>query len=301
VSDHPYGDALNVAGTLPKERFTGQQHDAETGLEFMNARSMQARTGRMNQPDPLFGNALVNPQRWNRYAYVVNNPLKMVDPTGMEGELVFRTEVIAHYADMASLALAATCGSCYVAGPEELGWGSGSGTSIDALALLNGGADGPGRAGGQRVRPSDGHQRDRAGNPVPETAPSQELQKRIDEIALSVAQGLYDVTQVTTPQVEYGCLICGDADGKNLQATPILTKDSSDFGPVIKCPISAPFVYADSHSHLSPLTTLGFSDGDRSGPLTGFPTVVFFNVDGIGTVHRSLNRQESVLGRVRRR
>ena len=149
----PYGDALNVAGTLPKERFTGQQHDAETGLEFMNARSMQARTGRMNQPDPLFGNAIYNPQRWNRYAYVLNNPLKMVDPTGMEGELVFRTEVIAHYADMASLALAATCGSCYVAGPEELGWESGFGNSVDALALLNSGADGPRPA--PEVRGSD--------------------------------------------------------------------------------------------------------------------------------------------------
>ena len=74
-----------------------------------------------------------------------------------------------------------------------------------------------------------------------------------------MAQGLYDVTQDTNPQVEYGCLICGDADGKNLQATPILSKgsldnseSSSDFGPAIKCPISAPFVYGDSHSHLTP-------------------------------------------------
>ena len=92
----PYGDALNVAGTLPKERFTGQQHDAETGLEFMNARSMQARTGRMNQPDPLMGNALVNPQRWNRYAYVLNNPLKMIDPTGMD-QLVFHSGVTVSY------------------------------------------------------------------------------------------------------------------------------------------------------------------------------------------------------------
>jgi hypothetical protein len=41
-----------------------------------------------NRVDGLGGIAAIdptNPQSWNRYAYVLNNPLAMVDPTGMDG------------------------------------------------------------------------------------------------------------------------------------------------------------------------------------------------------------------------
>ncbi len=38
------------------------------------------------QPDPLFATPLhvVNPQRWNMYAYVVNNPTNYIDPDGKD-------------------------------------------------------------------------------------------------------------------------------------------------------------------------------------------------------------------------
>ena len=64
----PFGETLNQSGALPRQRFTGQERDGEAGLDYFNARSLQARTGRMNAPDPLFGSATTNPQRWNRYA-----------------------------------------------------------------------------------------------------------------------------------------------------------------------------------------------------------------------------------------
>jgi RHS repeat-associated protein len=80
----PFGETLNQSGALPHQRFTGQERDGEAGLDYFNARSLQARTGRMNRPDPLFGNALTNPQRWNRYAYVLDNPLTFTDPTGLD-------------------------------------------------------------------------------------------------------------------------------------------------------------------------------------------------------------------------
>jgi hypothetical protein len=41
----------------------------------------------MNRRDPVFADAVTNPQRWNRYAYVQNNPLTLVDPTGLTDEL----------------------------------------------------------------------------------------------------------------------------------------------------------------------------------------------------------------------
>jgi RHS repeat-associated protein len=79
----PFGETREQTGSLPRQRFTSQERDGEAGLDYFNARSLQMRTGRMNQPDPVFANALTNPQRWNRYAYVGNNPLRMTDPTGM--------------------------------------------------------------------------------------------------------------------------------------------------------------------------------------------------------------------------
>jgi hypothetical protein len=57
-------------------------------MDYFNARSLQLRTGRFNRPDPLFAGAMGNPQGWNRYAYVGNNPLKYVDPTGNNLEIV---------------------------------------------------------------------------------------------------------------------------------------------------------------------------------------------------------------------
>jgi RHS repeat-associated protein len=92
----PFGDTLNQSGALPRQRFTGQERDGEAGLDYFNARSLQMRTGRMNRPDPLFGDVLANPQHWNRYAYVGNNPLVFVDPSGNQAAappLVFRSGV----------------------------------------------------------------------------------------------------------------------------------------------------------------------------------------------------------------
>ncbi len=63
--------------------FTGQERDAETTLDFFQARYYSAPQGRFTSPDP--GNAGANlgdPQSWNVYAYVGNNPLTYTDPSG---------------------------------------------------------------------------------------------------------------------------------------------------------------------------------------------------------------------------
>jgi RHS repeat-associated protein len=67
-----------------RQHFTGYERDAETGLDFAQARFYSSPQGRFTSIDPLTASAHVsNPQSWNRYAYVGNNPLNNTDPTGM--------------------------------------------------------------------------------------------------------------------------------------------------------------------------------------------------------------------------
>jgi RHS repeat-associated protein len=69
------------SGTMPTDiGYTGQRLDA-TGLMYFQARYYASSLGRFASADTLVPQ-LENPQAWNRYAYVVNSPLKYNDPTG---------------------------------------------------------------------------------------------------------------------------------------------------------------------------------------------------------------------------
>jgi RHS repeat-associated protein len=72
------------AGTPRK--FTGKERDTETGLDYFGARYYGSKIARFTTTDPAYTIAenVVEPQRWNRYAYGLNNPLKFVDPDGRE-------------------------------------------------------------------------------------------------------------------------------------------------------------------------------------------------------------------------
>ena len=67
------------------QKFTGQVRDEETRLDYFGARYMSAPQGRFLIPDPLMASAkTTNPQSWNRYIYTLNNPLRYVDPDGLD-------------------------------------------------------------------------------------------------------------------------------------------------------------------------------------------------------------------------
>ena len=68
-------------GDTNRKKFTGYERDTETGLDFAQARYFSSTEGRFTSADTLLG-SLANPQSLNRYAYVVNNPLNSIDPTG---------------------------------------------------------------------------------------------------------------------------------------------------------------------------------------------------------------------------
>jgi RHS repeat-associated protein len=68
---------------MTRGQFTGKERDGETGLDYFKARYMSGSQGRFTSPDAPFADQRPNdPQSWNLYSYVRNNPLKYIDPTG---------------------------------------------------------------------------------------------------------------------------------------------------------------------------------------------------------------------------
>ena len=67
-----------------RQKFTSKERDIETGLDYFNARYYASTQGRFTSPDPLLSSGSVeDPQSWNRYSYVLNNPTRLVDPDGL--------------------------------------------------------------------------------------------------------------------------------------------------------------------------------------------------------------------------
>jgi RHS repeat-associated protein len=63
--------------------FTGKERDAESGLDYFGARYFSGAQGRFTSADePLADQEPGDPQSWNLYSYVRNNPLRFWDPTG---------------------------------------------------------------------------------------------------------------------------------------------------------------------------------------------------------------------------
>jgi RHS repeat-associated protein len=92
----PFGEEINasVGGRSSKpeyttddnvrQKFTTYQRDEETQLDFAEARYYNNSHGRFTAVDPLLASGKsANPQTFNRYVYVRNNPLNLVDPSGL--------------------------------------------------------------------------------------------------------------------------------------------------------------------------------------------------------------------------
>jgi len=86
----PFGETYNEAGT-PDRSFTRQDQDVVTGsagtgtYDFL-FRKYDPAAGRWLSPDPSGWGAVdqTTPQSLNRYAYVQNNPMSMIDPEGLD-------------------------------------------------------------------------------------------------------------------------------------------------------------------------------------------------------------------------
>ncbi len=67
---------------MPTDKlFTGHQRESTDEVYHYGARMYDADIGRMPQADTIVPHA-TDPQAYNRYTYVYNNPVNFVDPTG---------------------------------------------------------------------------------------------------------------------------------------------------------------------------------------------------------------------------
>jgi RHS repeat-associated protein len=89
IDYYPFGGERLIHSTSAGNNtrlFTGLERDSESNLDHTLFRQYSSSLGRWMAPDPA-GLAAVdptNPQSWNRYAYVLNNPLELVDPFGLD-------------------------------------------------------------------------------------------------------------------------------------------------------------------------------------------------------------------------
>jgi RHS repeat-associated protein len=120
----PFGEITSTDSHISTHEFTGDERDAETSLDHTQFRQYTSQLARWLSPDPA-GLAAVNPmnpQSWNRYSYVDDDPMDFVDPLGL-----------------------ILCGSIWdgcipLLGPPNPGGGGDRGTGLGG-----GGADDPGK------------------------------------------------------------------------------------------------------------------------------------------------------------
>ena len=80
----PFGDTWYVQGNSTKWKFTSYERDVESGsvMDYAQFRFYHSAQGRFMSADPL-GGEVSNPQSFNRYTYVGNDPVNLVDPLGL--------------------------------------------------------------------------------------------------------------------------------------------------------------------------------------------------------------------------
>jgi RHS repeat-associated protein len=78
----PFGDTSAQCAPATEQFYTGYERDTESGNDYAQARYYASSMGRFISPDDASDQNPSNPQSWNLYSYVRNNPVIHTDPDG---------------------------------------------------------------------------------------------------------------------------------------------------------------------------------------------------------------------------
>ena len=157
----PFGDEATTTQNTEPLKFTGHERDlnapgAGDDLDYLHARYYKPLLCRFLSVDPARSAQPNQPQTWNRYAYVANNPMGAVDPDGRERAQILLDQDNRAYlsGEITSAELesrveargagALIAGSFFVPGPEDLVLGALLRTGpvvrvLEAVSLRGGG------------------------------------------------------------------------------------------------------------------------------------------------------------------
>jgi RHS repeat-associated protein len=83
VEYEPFGEISSLTGSDNfRAKFSGKELDHETGLYYFESRYYDPTLGRFISSDDRLGAGFGEPDAQNRYAYVLNNPINRIDPSG---------------------------------------------------------------------------------------------------------------------------------------------------------------------------------------------------------------------------
>lgn len=91
LSFYPYGEQRTGNANGDREKFATYTRDAVSGLDYAQNRYYSSQFGRFTTADPYSASARAAnnpavPQSWNRYAYVLGNPVNLVDREGLQAQ-----------------------------------------------------------------------------------------------------------------------------------------------------------------------------------------------------------------------
>jgi RHS repeat-associated protein len=82
---YPFGEEISPLTPQNRDKFATYFRDGTTGLDYAMNRYYGSPLARFLTPDPYGGSASPgNPQSWNRYAHVADDPINGFDPTGLD-------------------------------------------------------------------------------------------------------------------------------------------------------------------------------------------------------------------------
>ena len=140
---YPWGEEQTATGG-EMDKFATYYRDGATGLDYAQNRYYSSNFGRFLSADPYVASAgPANPQSWNRFAYVENDPVNWLDSTGLNKQAPLQPQRYDSITVFGYLSQVDYMFLLFFAGEGGMGWGSSFANSGSRVAPDPGGGRGP--------------------------------------------------------------------------------------------------------------------------------------------------------------